>query len=166
MEVVGVVEEIDVVEGAMDEGGGGVLLGQGVEGGDPVVAEGIGIVVDDEGDPLANDDDDDTTPSASVNGGGRRRRMSKKEEMAERLEAALQAYNADLYPSVRQCALAFRVCISTFNNLVKDPDKKYVGKGRVSTVFSSDEEDRIARHIKERMQIGCGMDIMQVRMTQ
>ena len=46
---------IGVVEGPVDEGGGGVLLGEGVEGGDVVMAEGVDIVVDDGGasDPLS-----------------------------------------------------------------------------------------------------------------
>ena len=46
---------IGVVEGLVDEGGGGVLLGEGVGGGDIVMAEGVDIVVDDGGasDPLS-----------------------------------------------------------------------------------------------------------------
>ena len=154
---------IGVVEGLVDEGGGGVLLGEGGGGGDVVMAEGIDIVVDDRGasDPLSDANDDDA-PSDSVRG----RRQVPKEEMAERLEADIAAYKADLYKSVRQCALAFRVNHCTLNNMLKDPDRKFVGKGKVSKVFSTEEETRIASHIQERMLIGCGMDIMQVRMTQ
>ena len=49
------IDNIGVVEGLVDEGGGGVLLGEGVEGGDIVMAEGVDIVVDDGGasDPLS-----------------------------------------------------------------------------------------------------------------
>ena len=76
---------IGVVEGLVDEGGGGVLLGEGVGGGDVVMAEGV----DDGGasDPLseAPANDDDAPPSA------RGRGQIPKEEMAERLEAAIKA---------------------------------------------------------------------------
>ena len=92
--------------------------------------------------------------------------MTPKEDMAERLEAAIKAFKEDLYPSVRQCAKAFRVHHVTLGKMLKDPDKKYVGSGKVSKVFRTWEEDRIVRHIKERMLVGCGMDVMQVRMIQ
>ena len=92
--------------------------------------------------------------------------MTPKEDMAERLEAAIKAFKADLYPSVRQCAKAFRVHHVMLGKMLKDPDKKYVGSGKVSKVFRTWEEDRIVRHIKERMLVGCGMDVMQVRMIQ
>ena len=73
----------------MDEGGGGVLLGEGVGGSDIVMAEGVDIVVDNGGasDPHseAPANDDDAPPSA------RRRLQIPKEEMAERLEAAIKA---------------------------------------------------------------------------
>ena len=141
---------VGVVEGTVEEGGG-VLLVEGVEGGDGIVAEGVGIVEDAaDADPLSDDDR------------GRGRRVTPKAEIAERMEAAIAAYKADMYKSVRQCALAFRVCHSKLNSMLKDPDSKYVGKGRVSKVFNTMEEERIAKHIKERMMVGCGMDILQV----
>ena len=78
---------IGVVEGLVDEVGGGVLLGEGVGGGDVVMAEGV----DDGGasDPLseAPANDDDAPPSDSARG----RRQIPKEEMAKRLEAAIKA---------------------------------------------------------------------------
>ena len=167
MDVVGVVEDVDVVEGAVADGEG-VLLVDGGEGGDAVVSEGVAFVVDEEGgaidplsDPAAASDD---PPSDKVRGRGRR--VTPKEDMAERLEAAIKAFKADLYPYVRQCAKAFRVHHVTLGNMLKDPDKKYVGRGKVSQVFRTWEEDRIVRHIKERMLVGCGMDVMQVRMIQ
>ena len=43
---------------------------------------------------------------------------------------------------------------------------EYQGKGKVSKVFSKEEEIRIAAHITERMTLGCGLDVLQVRMTQ
>ena len=82
---------IGVVEGPVDEGGGGVLLGEGVGGGDVVMAEGVDIVVDNGGasDPHseAPANDDDAPPNDSARG----RRQIPKEEMAERLEAAIKA---------------------------------------------------------------------------
>ena len=164
MDVVGVVEDVDVVEGAVADGEG-VLLGEGGTGGDAVVSDGVDLVVDEGGaidplsDPAASSDD---PPSDKVRG----RRVTPKEDMAERLEAAIKAFKEDLYPSVRQCAKAFRVHHVTLGNMLKDPDKKYVGKGKVSQVFRTWEEDMIVRHIKERMLVGCGMDVMQVRMIQ
>ena len=161
MDVVGVVEDVDVVEGAVADGEG-VLLGEGGTGGDAVVSNGVDLVVDDPlSDPAADSDD---PPSDKVRGRGRR--VTPKEDMAERLEAAIKAFKEDLYPSVRQCAKAFRVHHVTLGNMLKDPDKKYVGRGKVSQVFRTWEEDMIVRHIKERMLVGCGMDVMQVRMIQ
>ena len=161
MDVVGVVEDVDVVEGAVADGEG-VLLVEGGTGGDAVVSDGVDLVVDDHlSDPAAASDD---PPSDEVRGRGRK--VTPKEDMAERMEAAIKAFKADLYPSVRQCAKVFRVCHVTLGKLLKDPDKKYVGKGKVSKVFRTWEEDMIVRHIKERMLVGCGMDVMQVRMIQ
>ena len=161
MDVVGVVEDVDVVEGAVADGEGVLLVEGGTEG-DAVVSDGVDLVVDDHlSDPAAASDD---PPNDKVRGRGRR--VTPKEDMAERLEAAIKAFKEDLYPSVRQCAKAFRVHHVTLGNMLKDPDKKYVGRGKVSQVFRTWEEDRIVRHIKERMLVGCGMDVMQVRMIQ
>ena len=45
MDVVGVVEDVDVVEGAVADGEG-VLLGEGGTGGDAVVSDCVDLVVD------------------------------------------------------------------------------------------------------------------------
>ena len=131
---------VGAVEGA--HGGEGVLLVEGVEGDQAPVADPLG-------------------PSTS-----RGRKSSANDEMAQRLETAIEAYKADLFRSVRACAIAHRVSPCTLGKMLKDPEQQYKGRGNVSKVFSKLEEERIAAHITERMLLGCGLDVLQVRMTQ
>ena len=147
MEDIGEVRPEDVLEvavGAVEgaHGGEGVLLVEGVEGDQAPVADPLG-------------------PSTS-----RGRKSSANDEMAQRLETAIEAYKADLFRSVRACAIAHRVSPCTLGKMLKDPEQQYKGRGNVSKVFSKLEEERIAAHITERMLLGCGLDVLQVRMTQ
>ena len=180
---------LDVVEGV--HGGEGVLLVEGGEGGQSAIAEdvvvveaaedivGIGagpageaasdLVVEDEEpavDPLVDDEEAEVDPRPGPSGRGRGRKPTAKDEMAQRLETAIEAFKADLFKSVNACARAHRVSPNTLGKMLKDPDMEYKGRGNVSKVFSQVEEERIAAHITERMLLGCGLDVWQVRMTQ
>ena len=177
MEAVGGVRPEDVVEVGLDvvegdHGGEGVLLVEGGADDQAAVAYGVDIVV--EG---AEDGDVGAAGKAAADlvveeaadpltSPGRGRQVSANEEMSQRLETAMEAYKANLFRSVRACALAHRVSPNTLGRMLKDPEMEYQGKGKVSKVFSKEEEIRIAAHITERMTLGCGLDVLQVRMTQ
>ena len=171
--------EVGAVEGAY--GGEGVLLVEGVEGDQAPVADGVDVVVggaedapdinvglagEAAADLVAVEEEADTAADPLGPSTSRGRKSSANDEMAQRLETAIEAYKADLFRSVRACAIAHRVSPCTLGKMLKDPEQQYKGRGNVSKVFSKLEEDRIAAHITERMLLGCGLDVLQVRMTQ
>ena len=174
-----VVGDLDVVEGV--HSGEGVLLVEGGEGDQSAVVEGVDVVVDAaevavgvgagpageaEADLVVEEEEPAVDPRPGPSGRGRGRQSSATDEMSQRLETAIEAYNAKLFKSVRACALAHRVSPATLGRMLKDPDREFKGKGNVSKVFSMVEETRIAAHITERMLLGCGLNVLQVRMTQ
>ena len=129
--------------------GEGEVLAEGDER-DAVDAD-VGLVV-------AEDDDvHDQVPSRS------RKKLTPREEMKGRLEAAIEDYKEGNHRSIRQCSLYHKVPWSTLKLMLDNPDMEYKGKGKVSQVFSKDEENRMAAHITERMELGSGMDLLQVQ---
>ena len=140
---------LDVVEGGVSEDA--VVVAQGGEGDTVQVVEGMGIV-------LHQDDDD-----GGDNEVPRGRRKSSKEETAERLKLAVAEYRDEMWSSIRACAKHHRVSNSTLRMLLTDPEAEYVGRGNVSKVLTKWEEEMIAKHITERMMLGCGLDVYQVR---
>ena len=160
---------LDVVEG--DHGGEGVLLVEGGADDQAALTYGVDIVVEgaEDGDVgAAGEAAADLVVEEAADPPGRGRQVSANEEMSQRLETAMEAYKANLFRSVRACALAHRVSPNTLGRMLKDPEREFIGrgKGNVSKVFSKEEEIRIAAHITERMTLGCGLDVLQVRMTQ
>ena len=152
----GVEVEAEVVSGVVGEDL--VVLG---EGGDDVavdVADGVDLAIEDDG---ADSDGIELDPLGSNSSRGRKK--SSKEEMGERLAAAVRDYKGDMFRSVRACATYHRVSHVSLGRMLKDPDRQYQGKGKVSTVFTREEEVKFAAHIKERMLLGCGMDVMMVQ---
>ena len=185
MEDIGEVRPEDVLEVAVGAVEGahsweGVLLLEGVEGDQAPVASVINVVGGAEDAPDVNirvageaaadlvavEEEADTAADPLGPSTSRGRKSSANDEMAQRLETAIEAYKADLFRSVRACAIAHRVSPCTLGKMLKDPEQQYKGRGNVSKVFSKLEEDRIAAHITERMLLGCGLDVLQVRMTQ
>ena len=82
--------------------------------------------------------------------------------MKGRLEAAIEDYKEGNHRSIRQCSLyqylIYKVPWSTLKLMLDNPDMEYKGKGKVSQVFSKDEENRMAAHITERMELGSAYD--------
>ena len=68
-----------------------------------------------------------------------------------------------LNPCHRSCAEFYGVKKSSLQRFIKNPGQQFVGKGSVSKVLSKAEEKMIADHLTERMQIGCGLDLLQLR---
>ena len=169
---VGVVEGVHVGEGVLWAAGGegdqAAVVGGDVEEAEVAVGVGAGPAGEAAADLIVEDEEAaaDPRPGPSGGGRGRGRKSSAVGEMAQKLETAIEAYKADLFKSVRACALAHRVSPVTLGRMLKDPDREFQGKGNVSKVFSKVEEERIASHVTERMLIGCGLDVLQVRMTQ
>ena len=109
----------------------------------------------------------DEGSSSSSRGRDRDRNKSAyaraREDMAEKLEVAMEQFRTGAWKSVRACAKFYGVCHSTLNNMLKDPEVTYKERGCVSKVLSEEEEKSIVDFIIWRMQHGCGLEIFQVR---
>ena len=125
MEAVGGVRPEDVVEVGLDvvEGdhvGEGVLLVEGGADDQAAVAYGVDIVVEgaEDGDVgAAGEAAADLVVEEAADPPGRGRQVSANEEMSQRLETAMEAYKANLFRSVRACALAHRVSPNTLGRI-------------------------------------------------
>ena len=105
--------------------------------------------------------------SSVVNGRDSRERAEGEgsdsvQETGRRLAEALKAYFNGFYTSQRACAKAFRIGRSTFAKAVGDPDYKFRGQGYRSNVLKPEEEERVARFIHNRAEVGLGLTVKQV----
>ena len=85
-----------------------------------------------------------------------------RQETGRRLAEAVKAWFNGFYESQRACARAFRIGRSTFAKAVADPDYKFRGQGYRSTVLKQEEEERVARFIHNRAEVGLGLTVKQV----
>ena len=166
---VNIVVDAAVVHGDREDVG--VVLVEGGDGDSVAIGEGIDVVVASgpDSDPLHDDNDDDDaviTPSGSVRVTKVSASQQKKKEMTDKLYAAIVDFKADIFKSVRACAKAHDVSHVQLGRMLKDPELQYKGKGRASKVFTEEQEKAIVDHIQERMEKGCGMTILQVRIIQ
>lgn len=90
-------------------------------------------------------------------------RKKKKDFEKRKLLAdkTIQAFQEGKYKNLYQASKKSGISYGTLYKLVTT-DLTLRRKGRKSTVFSSDEENRIAEHIQYRASIGCGMSVSQV----
>ena len=110
-----------------------------------------------------DDEDEDISFPRPAPGKRKSRKVCSRDEMADRLRLAVEEFRQDMFMSIRQCAKHHRVSHSTLSVMLNDPEAEYKGRGKQSQVFFKEEEDAIARHITERMVLGCGLDLMQVK---
>ena len=163
--------EIDMSDGVVTfpdtstaEGGGDVVVAVDVDVGEDISVQRGGFdVVGSAETVVVPSGDGDSEGNGAVIGGRRARAVSEKEDRGRRYDQAMMEYRAGGWKSVRACAQFFRVDHSTLGKMIKDPDAKFKGKGRVSQVFLPEEEDRIVGHIIWCMEHGTGLDIFQVR---
>ena len=113
------------------------------------------------------EDSSEREKSSVVNGRDSRERAEVEDsdsvqETGRRLAEALKAWFNGFYTSQRACARAFRIGRSTFAKAVGDPDYKFRGQGYRSNVLKPEEEERVARFIHNRAEVGLGLTVKQV----
>ena len=106
--------------------------------------------------------DQEPIPATDGNKKKRKKKPTKKEEMAEKISIALAAWKAKEYDNVKACADQYHVPRTTLGTMIKLKKDKWRGRGRISVVFSDEEEDLIKRNIIERCELGVGLTITEV----
>ena len=91
------------------------------------------------------------------------KKLTEKEKTKRRYSLAVAAYMDGQFQSLDLCAKTYKVKKTTLYRMIKDPERQFVGSGNVSKVLTKEEEKMISDHVTERMQIGCGLDILQIR---
>ena len=92
--------------------------------------------------------------------------QKKKEEMSKivsNYEQAVLAFQNGEFTSERKCAQHFNVPRTTLQRLLKN-NLKFVGTGKKSKVFTSEEESKIINFVVNQQEIGCGLSWYQLQL--
>ena len=92
----------------------------------------------------------------------------KKEERdtkEAKYKAAITAYEKGEFNSVNACSVAFGVHQRSLDRFIKS-GTKFVGKGKKSNVFSTDEEAQIVQFVRARVELGVGLSFKQLLVIQ
>ena len=118
------------------------------------------IAVDDEveGEDKAEDDKKNKGEKRKTKS---QKKKEEKESKKEKFNAAIAAYETGDFSSVNACAKSFGVNQGTLAKFIKS-GATFVGKGKKSLVFSDDEETQIADFVKKRVELGAGLDFIQL----
>ena len=85
----------------------------------------------------------------------------KKDNKRELYNQATEAFRQGLFPSVTACAAHFEVNHTTLRECLNS-EREYVGGGRKSQAFTTEEEAKIVQHVSDRLSVGCGIDFKQL----
>ena len=88
-------------------------------------------------------------------------KQDERDSMKAKFDKAVAAFKAGEFPSLTACAVAFGVNRTSLSKFVKS-GKAYVGSGKVSSVFSEEEERQIVNHAKARVELGAGLSFKQL----
>ena len=91
----------------------------------------------------------------------KKKKIKEKDERRELYNQAADAFRQGLFPSVTACAGHFGVNHKTLIKCLKS-EREYVGCGRKSSTFSTEEEAKIVQHVSDRLSVGCGIDFSQL----
>ena len=92
----------------------------------------------------------------------------KKEERdtkEAKYKAAITAYEKGEFNSVNACSVAFGVHQRSLDRFIKS-GTKFVGKGKKSNVFSTDEEAQIVQFVRAWVELGVGLSFKQLLVIQ
>ena len=106
--------------------------------------------------------DQEPVPASDGNRKRRKKKHTKKEEMAEKINKALDDCKADKFVSINACAQHYGVPRSTLATMIKENRNEWKGRGKKSVVFSDEEEKLIKENIIERCELGVGLTIEEV----
>ena len=96
-----------------------------------------------------------------------KKKKSKEEIKAEKRELhrqALEAYKQGLYPSVNSCASAYNISRKTLGRMIES-NRDFIGGGRKSGIFTTEEEAKLVSFVSHRMSLGCGLDFSQLSLV-
>ena len=110
---------------------------------------------------VVGDGDGESGKTRKVRKTKRQKRKDEKDKTKEKFNAAIAAYKAGEFSSINACAVAFGINQSTLSKYVRS-GKTYIGKGKVSKVFSYEEERKIIDFVKARVEFGVGLDFRQL----
>ena len=91
----------------------------------------------------------------------KKRKLKEKDERREQYNQAAEAFRQGLFPSVTACAGHFGVNHKTLMNCIKS-EREFVGCGRKSSTFTTEEESRLVKFVSDRLSLGCGIDFSQL----
>ena len=126
---------------------------------DPPPSEDVEDVEDED---REKDDDAVAEENPSKRRTKRQKKNDIKEEKKQKYDAAISAFKLGVYKSVNACAKDFGVNQASLALYLK-AGKGFVGRGKQSIVFTSDEEKRIVQFVTDRVNLGAGVDIDQLK---
>ena len=126
---------------------------------DPPPSEDVEDVEDED---REKDDDAVAEENPSKRRTKRQKKNDIKEEKKQKYDAAISAFKSGHYKSVNACAKDFGLNQSSLALYLK-AGKGFVGGGKQSKVFTTDEEKRIVQFVTDRVNLGAGVDIDQLK---
>ena len=91
----------------------------------------------------------------------KKKKIKEKDERKELYNQAADAFRQGLFPSVTACAGHFGVNHKTLIKCLES-EREYVGSGRKSSTFTTEEESKLVKFVSDRLSLGCGIDISQL----
>ena len=91
----------------------------------------------------------------------KKKKLKEKDERREQYNQAAEAFRQGLFPSVTACAGHFGVNHKTLMDCIKS-EREFVGCGRKSSTFTTEEESRLVKFVSDRLSLGCGIDFSQL----
>ena len=118
-------------------------------------------VEDDEDDQVEGDGEDDKKTEGKKLKTKREKKKGETDKKKEQFNAAIAAFKSGEFSSVNACAKSYGVNQGTLAKYIKS-GTTFVGKGKKSLVFSDEEETQIADFVKKRVELGAGLDFIQL----
>ena len=87
-----------------------------------------------------------------------------KDEKRELHRQALEAFKQGQYPSVNSCASAYNISRKTLGRMIES-NRDFIGGGRKSRIFTTEEEAKLVSFVSHRMSLGCGLDFSQLSLV-
>ena len=94
-----------------------------------------------------------------------KKKKEERDTKEAKYKAAITAYEKGEFNSVNACSVAFGVHQRSLDRFIKS-GTKFVGKGKKSNVFSTDEEAQIVQFVRARVELGVGLSFKQLLVIQ
>ena len=118
-------------------------------------------VEDAEDDQVEGDGEDDKKTEGKKLKTKREKKKGETDKKKEQFNAAIAAFKSGEFSSVNACVKSYGVNQGTLAKYIKS-GTTFVGKGKKSLVFSDEEETQIVDFVKKRVELGAGLDFIQL----